>query len=299
MNDPDGFMAARRVAIFGLGLMGGSLALALGGRVARLLAVDPDPATQSLALERQIVDQIVTDPREVLSQVDVIILAAPVKAIIEHIHLLGELARDGQYQAGVHGGERTIILDLGSTKRDIVAAMETLPDSFDPLGGHPMCGKETSGLAYAEADIFRGATFAFTPLEHTSPQGRAFAEGLAAVVNATPLWIDPVTHDHWVAFTSHLPYLLANALAGVTPLEAAPLVGPGFRSASRLATGGTKSLAVMLDILETNQQPLLEALNLYQNQVEEIKKCLVAGDFERLSDLLSTAGQRHSTLVQF
>jgi prephenate dehydrogenase len=297
MNDLDGFLAARRVAIFGLGLMGGSLALALRGRVARLLAVDPDPDTRALALERRIVDQIAADPREILSQADVIILAAPVKVILEHIQLLGDLVRGSLKKKEAEQVERTIVLDLGSTKREIVAAMETLPDRFDPLGGHPMCGKETSGLAHAEAEIYRGAAFAFTPLERTSPQGRTFAEALAAAVGAAPLWIDPITHDRWVAFTSHLPYLLANALVGITPLEAAPLVGPGFRSTSRLAANGTKRLAVMLDILQTNRQPLLEALHQYQNQVDEIEKLLVEGDLDRLADLLLAAGRRHSALT--
>jgi prephenate dehydrogenase len=314
MNDPDGFdgkdhrLAAQRVAILGLGLMGGSLALALRDRVAELLAIDPDPATRTLALERRIVDRISADLGEMIDQADVIILAAPVRVILEHIQLLGDYTRRcGNAALPSDGCHRTqqmdrpkqpgsiIVLDLGSTKQAIVEAMKTLPDPFDPVGGHPMCGKETSGLAHADAELYRGATFAFTSLERTSPRARAFAEVLATAVGAVPLWIDPAAHDRWVAVTSHLPYLLANALAGVTPAEAAPLIGPGFRSTSRLAPA---SLPVMLDILRTNRQPVLEALHRYQSQVEVFEKYLAEGDFTGLSSLLAAGARRHQSLMQ-
>jgi prephenate dehydrogenase len=295
MNDPNSFLAGRRVAIIGLGLMGGSLALALRGRVAELLAADPDPATRMLAHERQIVDQVVADPVEIISLADVIILAAPVRAILAHIHLLGDMTIHSQRLKEPQPPISPIVLDLGSTKQEIVEAMKTLPEIFDPLGGHPMCGKEISGLAHADADIFRGATFAFTPLERTGPRAHIFAEALVEAVGAVPLWIDPATHDRWVAATSHLPYLLANALAGVTPAEMAPLIGPGFRSTSRLAPS---SLSVMLDILRTNRQPVLEALQLFQTQVEGIEKSLVEGDFTELSHLLADGARRHQSLVQ-
>jgi prephenate dehydrogenase len=287
--DPDGFFSTRRIAILGLGLMGGSLALALRGHVAGLSAVDPDPATRTLAIENGIVDRIAADPGEILDQADVIVLAAPVEAILEHIRFLGGWG-------GHSRPDGIIVLDLGSTKQAIVEAMQSLPEGFDPLGGHPMCGKETSGLAHAEADLYRGATFAFTPLERTSPLARAFAEALAAAVGAVSLWIDPATHDRWVAATSHLPYLLAIALAGATPPEAVPLVGPGFRSTSRLAAA---SLPVMLDILRTNRQPVIEALQRFRSQLEVVENSLIEGNFTALSGLLAVAAGRHQALVQY
>jgi prephenate dehydrogenase len=285
MDDEAGFFAARRIAIVGLGLMGGSLALALRGRVAALLGIDPDPATRRLALERQIVDEAVSSLDDVLPRADVVILAAPVRDIVETIRRLS---------IQTSPAESKIILDLGSTKREIVAAMELLPPHFDPLGGHPMCGRETSGLAHADPDIYRCATFAFTPLVRTSQQARAFAERLADAIGARPLWLDAPTHDAWTAATSHLPYLLAAALAVVTPAEAVPLVGPGYRSTSRLASA---SLPVMLDILKTNQQPVLESLRRFRGQLESIETALAQEDFPALAGLLEDAAKNHAALT--
>ena len=295
MNDPGSFLAGKRVAIVGLGLMGGSLALGLRGQVAELLAVDPDTATQALAIERGLVDRVAASLEEIVDLVDVIILAAPVGVILEQLKSLGALRRRSKDSLGRHTPGSVIVLDLGSTKQEIVAAMEILPEQFDPIGGHPMCGKETSGLANADASIYHGARFAFTPLERTSPRARGFAEALAILVGAVPFWTDPATHDGWAAATSHVPFLLASALAGVTPPDTAPLVGPGFRSTSRLAAA---SLPVMLDILKTNRQPVMEALHRFQSQVGEIEKCLAESDFTGLASLLAAAAQRHQTLVQ-
>lgn len=284
MDDEDGFFAARRIAIVGLGLMGGSLALALRGRVAALLGIDPDPATRRLALERRIVDEAASSLDEVLPRADVLILAAPVRAIVETIRQLSLQASPA---------ESKIILDLGSTKREIVTSMEALPPRFDPLGGHPMCGKETCGLTHADPNIYRGAAFAFVPLERTSPRARAFAGSLAAGLGARPLWLDAPTHDAWTAATSHLPYLLAAALAGVTPAEAAPLIGPGYRSTSRLASA---SRPVMLDILKTNRQPVLESLRRFRGRVEDIETLLAREDFPALAGLLEDAAKKHTAL---
>lgn len=294
MNDPDGFLSSQRVVILGLGLMGGSLALALRGRVAELMAMDSDPATRDLAVERRIVDRITSDPEAIVPHADVIILAAPVRVILEHIQLLGYLAVHSQRVSESRGSGSVIVLDLGSTKQAVTEAMDLLPEEFDPIGGHPMCGKETSGLANADAEIYRGAPFAFTPLVRTSPRARACAEALAKVLGAHPLWIDPVTHDRWVAATSHLPYLLASILAGVTPLDVAPLVGPGFRSTSRLAAS---SRAMMLDVLRTNHQAVLDALRRFQTQAATVEGLLAEADFEELSVILADACERHQALV--
>jgi prephenate dehydrogenase len=283
MSEPD-FISEARIAILGLGLMGGSLALALRGRCRTLLASDPDLETLSLARRRGIVDRISPDPAEILPQADVVILAAPLNAIFR---LIDDLP---SWLPG-----RAIVLDLGSTKSRVVEALGSLPPRFDPLGGHPMCGKEVAGLANAEASIFQGATFAFTPLERTSSQTRVFANGLARAIGSRPLWLDPATHDRWAAATSHLPYLLAAALSLATPAEAAALVGPGFRSTSRVAA---TPAAIMLDVLLTNRENILESLARFRRQMEDLEVRLARDETAALKQALDRGALRQRELVK-
>jgi len=122
-----------------------------------------------------------------------------------------------------------------------------------------------------------------------------FAAALAAAVGARPLWLDAATHDCWVASTSHLPYLVANALAGSTPPEAAPLVGSGFRSTTRLAPTPP---GMMMDVLMTNSQNILAAARRFGEAMSRIETLLAAGDYAALQDLLESGGRAQAQLVE-
>lgn len=266
-----------RVAIIGLGLMGGSVALGLKGLCREVLAIDPDPVTQDYALQRGIVTHVSTEPAEVLPQADLVLLAAPVGAILEWIHHLPD----------IHPGT-AVVIDLGSTKSLICQALEKLPERFGAVGGHPMCGKAVAGIQHAEANLFQGATFAFTLLSNTHHKAFQIAEKLAVLLGAHPIWIDPKTHDGWVAATSHLPYLLASALTLATPTEASQLVGPGFRSTTRLAGSPT---TMMLPVLETNLTPILAAITRFRQELDQFEALLSRGDFTRLENYLEQASE--------
>jgi prephenate dehydrogenase len=276
-------LTSKRVAIIGLGLMGGSLAMALQGRCAALLGVDPNKETLARALEQGIVEQASSDPREILPQADLVILAAPVAAIVQ---LLKDLPH-------LHPGS-AIVMDLGSTKAKILEAMAELPERFDPLGGHPMCGKEKNSLLHAEAGLFQGAAFALTALERSSSRARRLATQLVRAIGAMPLWLDPALHDYWTARTSHFPYLVACMLASNTPLAAAELLGPGFRSSTRLAA---TSPAIMLDIVMTNRDELLAAVADFRSSLNRLEDSLLHINTVDLEQMLFEAKMWHSLLL--
>jgi prephenate dehydrogenase len=240
--------------------------------------VDPDPEVRTLAVQQRIVERITADTEGIIHQADIIILATPVGTILENIHLLGEQASTASRSGPPLEPGRIILLDLGSTKQAVVEAMQSLPQAFDPIGGHPICGKETSGLKHAEASLFVGATFAFTALERTSMRAHSFANSLAAAVSASPVWIDAASHDRWVAFTSHLPYLLANALAGIIPDGAASFIGPGYRSTSRLASPRSLCWTFYSPTVKGCWKPYTAT----SSRLED-RKALAEGDFTRLT----------------
>jgi prephenate dehydrogenase len=276
MSDEDGFSLARsKIAIIGLGLMGGSLAMALKGKCANLLAVVKSSSTRELALRLNIVSQADEEPSKILPQADVIILSTPVPAILEW------LARLPEYTP-----QRCVVMDLGSSKQIIVEAMNQLPERFSTLGGHPICGKENLSLENAEAILYQNAPFVLTPTAHLCVRASSAALQIINAIGARPVWLDAISHDRLLAFTSHLPFLLASALAITAPENAAPLVGPGFNSTARLAA--TPS-SMMLGILETNRENVLEAISIFRNNLDSIEQAVRSDDPDNLTEILDGA----------
>jgi prephenate dehydrogenase len=172
--------------------------------------------------------------------------------------------------------------------------MAVLPERFDPIGGHPICGKERLSLANADAGLYQGAPFVLTPLERTSTQARQCAQQIVEGVCARAVWLDAATHDASIAATSHLPYLLACALALATPSVPEALVGPGFRSTSRLAA--TPS-AMMLGVLQSNRTNLLASLARFRNSLDAFEAALSGEEWDAFQSLLDQAAARRSELV--
>ncbi len=198
-----------RLAILGLGLMGGSFALAARahGLAREIVAFDANAEGLAEASVRGIIEQGYSNARDAARDAAVVVLAAPVRAIVTLLEEITPVLRPG-----------ALVMDLGSTKRTIVAAMDTLPAHVRAVGGHPMAGKELSGLGAAEASVLHGATFALCPTARTDDAARRVAEQVVAGVGARPLWTDAAAHDEAVARVSHLPYLMAAALAqGAAP----------------------------------------------------------------------------------
>lgn len=284
MSQPDFTLAQSKIAIIGLGLMGGSLALGLRGKCAALYGIDPHPATLELARSQQIVDLAESDPAPLLPKADLIILAAPVPAILEWIQ-----------QLPAYSPNPCILMDLGSTKRLVVEAMSHLPERFDPIGGHPICGKEKLSLANAERTLYYAAPFLLTPLERTSSRALSAAHQVIDALGAKAKILGAEDHDRLLASTSHLPFLLSSALALSAPQDGPSFIGPGFKSTSRLA--GTPS-SMMLGVLQTNRDNVLNVLRSYQSRLSEIESALNANDFLKLGSLLEEAQRKYQVIVQ-
>ena len=279
-------MKDARVAIVGLGLMGGSLAGALRERGAcrEVWGVARREENIEEALRRGFIHRGTCDLAEGVEQADLIVLATPVRTIMELIPQMGSLAPAG-----------CVLMDLGSTKAKIVEAMEALPPHVQAVGGHPMCGKEASGVVAAEADLYQGATFVLTPLQRTSSEALTLAQELVETVGARPLLMDADRHDRLVAAVSHLPYLLSVGLVATAEEVAAEddlvweLAASGFRDTSRLAASDA---TMMLDILLTNRQAVGETLSRFAHQLNTIAHLLEADDEKGLRSLMEQVQKR-------
>ncbi len=269
-----------RVVIVGLGLMGGSLAAALKRRTAcrEVWGVARRDETIEEALRRGFIHRGTCDLAEGVGQADLVVLATPVRTVLELLPQVGGLAPAG-----------CLLMDLGSTKARIVEAMESLPSHLQAVGGHPMCGKEASGIEAAEAGLYQGATFVLTPLRQSSGQALqrtrsealTLAQELVEAVGAQPVVMDAQRHDRLVAVVSHLPYLLSVGLVAAAEEVAAEdeqiweLAASGFRDASRLAAS---DVTMMLDILLTNRRAVGEMLSRFAKRLDAIAHLLEASE---------------------
>ena len=257
--------------------------MALKDHCGHLAALDIDADVLALARKKEVVHQAGSDPAEILADADLVILTCPVPAILEWLKCLPQFVQHA-----------CVVMDIGSTKRDIMAAYQTLPRNFDPIGGHAICGKERLSLENAEAALYKDAPFVLSGLERTSPMAREAALQVVAVLGAWPLWVDAEEHDRVLAMTSHLPYLLSSALVLATPEEAAALIGPGFRSSSRLAN--TPS-SMMLGVLRSNRDNVLASLKALQGQLQQFENALLDEQSDSLVTLLDTAQAKYQTYL--
>lgn len=272
-------LSSAQVTVVGLGLMGASLAGALRGKCRRVVAVARRAESVETALERGLIDGGTTDIGDGVREADVVVLATPVRVIIRQLREIGPLLPHG-----------CLLMDLGSTKARIVAEMERLPGHVQPLGGHPMCGKEASGIEAADPALFQGCTFILTPLLRTSEAALALGRALAEAVGADPLVLEPEQQDYIVATVSHLPYLLACALVATADATVSTdpasweVVATGFRSTSRLAGS---DVTMMIDILLTNREEVLKALSTCQGHLNELVRLVETADEEEMRAVLA------------
>lgn len=277
-----------RVAIVGLGLMGGSLGMALKERKAcrGVVGIARRQANIEEALAMDAVDWGTLNLAEGVRQADLVVLATPVRTVLRQLPEVGSLVPSG-----------CCILDMGSTKQEICRAMDALPDGVQPVGGHPMCGKEQAGISASETGLYEGKTFVLSALDRTTPQAMKLAESLALAIGSRVLYLEAGQHDRLVAAISHLPYLLSCALVATAERVAEgdervwDVAASGFRDTTRLAAS---DVTMLLDILMTNREAVLAMVDGLQGELAHLADSLRRGDEEALQSMLEAARQRRA-----
>jgi len=288
-------MIFHHCGIVGLGLLGGSLALDLrkqfpGMRITGIARRDTALAeAAAMRCEGVRVFSSVSRDLDAVRTADLVVLCTPIKSIIDQLAQLSPI-----FAAG------TLVTDVGSSKRAIMnAAATVMPPAVHFIGGHPMAGSDRAGLSHARAGLYRGATWAIC----IPPGEDEAAERLIALVEALgahPLTIDAELHDDLVAQTSHLPHVIAGALTNLVLGGARfdllePFLAGGFRDCTRIAAA---SPAMWRDILLTNRDRVLLALEAMRAEIDNWQQAIQAGDAPHLEALLTTAHQRRERLNQ-
>lgn len=255
-----------RVAVIGVGLIGGSIALAARERLgAEVAGFDESSSALDAAIGRGAIDRRCVSVAEAVADAQVVFVAVPVGALPSVVGIVLESA-----------AEDCVVTDVGSTKRAVAAARS------DPrfVGGHPLAGAENSGVEHARADLFDGATWYLTPAPETSGVAYERLHRVLHALGARPVAIDPETHDTILATVSHLPHVLANVLvsqaAGTLAAgERLPATGPSFRDATRVAGASSR---IWTDIYLSNREALAAGIADTIDRLDGVRRSLGEGD---------------------
>jgi prephenate dehydrogenase len=259
------------VAIVGVGLIGGSIGLALRSknRADRVIGIGRDLARLEAAKNLGAIDSFETDLAAGVAEAEVAVVCTPVTRIVED---LLACARSGPGSI--------LVTDAGSTKARIVEGVERdLRASETFVGAHPIAGSERQGATFARADLFDGRACVLTPTQKTPgdrlQRARAFWSGLGCRL----FEVDPIEHDEMLALTSHLPHVVASALAGSVPVELLPFTGGAYRDGTRVSGADSTLWA---GIFLENREAVLEALISFESHLAGFREALEAGDSGRI-----------------
>jgi prephenate dehydrogenase len=282
-------LAGKRVAIIGVGLMGGSLGLAALERAgaAEVRGFSQTQATLDLALQRGAVTEACGSLAEAARGADLVFVCTPVRLVAEHV-------RAALAAAPAHA----VITDVGSTKGPLMRGLNER-EQARCIGGHPLCGAETAGVANARASLYESATYFLTPGAHVDSAAYQLLYDFLTAIGARPVAVDPEEHDRVMAVMSHLPHVLANVLmtqagqhAGAR--DALLSAGPSFRDLTRVAGSNRR---VWTDIFLDNRAALLAALASFQLGLQEVLEALAANDAARLGEAIARAAEQRERML--
>jgi prephenate dehydrogenase len=280
-----------RVAVLGVGLIGGSIGLAARRRLdAEVAGWDPDPANLSRAVEIGALDYAAASVADAAAGAELVFCAAPVRALAD----LAAAALEAT-------GDESVISDVGSTKRSLIEALAGRADASRFIGGHPLAGAETSGVANARAEMLEGARWYLTPTPRSSGLAYDKLQRAIADLGARPQAIEPDAHDRIMATVSHLPHVLANALVGQAAAalseasERLPEVGTSFRDTTRVAGANP---TIWGDIFATNADAVAAEIDAVIDRLSDAARLIRAGDAVAVSDWHRSAGDDRRRLLE-
>lgn len=280
-------MSWNKIGLIGLGLLGGSLGLAIKARLVarRVEGYVRRPASIVDGLNRQVADHISNDLGQIVTGADLIVLATPVPEMAAIAQAMVPFLRPA-----------VLVTDVGSVKDGLVQTLEQIfgRAGANFVGAHPMAGAEKNGMRHARANLFEKAVCVLTPTEATTPELLAQAASFWQAVGATPLKLAPALHDEMVGRSSHLPHLLAAQLANYVldparPKEQAMLCAGGFRDTTRIASGPPE---MWRDILLANREHLSRSIGEVIGGLETIRGALEREDGKMIGEFLEKAKQR-------
>jgi prephenate dehydrogenase len=271
------------VAIVGVGLIGGSIGLAVRarGQSGRVIGIGRSAERLRDAVVCGAIDEATTDLARGVAEADVVVVCTPVTQIAADVH-----------RAAAHGPKEMLVTDAGSTKRRIVEDVERISGSRAVfVGGHPLAGSERKGVEHARADLFERRVCVLTPTADTPPDRLERARGFWASLGCRLIELAPAAHDEALALTSHLPHALAAALAAAVPGESLPLAAGAFRDGTRVAGSDA---ALWAGIFLENRAPLLRALDRFETQLGVFRRALEARDESTIRSWWDAARARRS-----
>jgi len=258
-----------RLAVLGVGLIGGSIGLAARQRLdAHVTGYDSDPSNAERALELGALDQAVESVGAAVAGAEIVFCAAPIRALPRLIE-----------EALTTSPDDAVVTDVGSTKEALLAGLSVRVERF--IGGHPLAGAETAGVQNARPDLFEGARWYLTPTERSSGLLYDRLQGAIADLGARPQAIDADTHDRLMATVSHVPHVIANVLvreaaaAAAEESERLPEVGASFRDTTRVAGANP---AIWGDIFATNREAVAREVDAVSERLREAAELIRSGD---------------------
>ena len=260
-----------KVGIVGLGLIGASIALSLRDKVEWIVGLDNDEEVLKIAKERKIIDTGGTDPKSVLSDVDVVVLALYPEAIIDFTLKNKDIWKENQ-----------LLFDVAGLKTKIVRKIQSGLDGVEFIGAHPMAGREVSGIKGAREELFLGSNFIITPTDKNTRENIEKVKKIAMLLGVKNIFeMSPEKHDKLIAYTSHLPHILALSLVETYEQDSEKIVGRSFLDATRVADINEN---LWVELFLANKEPLVNKLEELIEDLKDFKSLIGNEDKSKLNE---------------